>query len=79
MATWAFAYEFMDVSLVSDASFDREAALIDPSMSTGHPKLDRFFREHFAAYTGQWVRKHPELKKLSALTQRLIKSQKEIA
>lgn len=77
VSAWAYAYEMMDHSLVSDALFDSEAALIDPSMSTGHKVIDAFFREHFVAYSGQWVRKHPEQRKLLALCQRLISYQKD--
>lgn len=72
VAVWAYAYEVLDVSLVSDETFDRECQAVDPSVSTGHPKLDKFFRDQFADYTGQWVHKHPEKAKLAALTKRII-------
>lgn len=78
VSVWAYAYELLDVSLVSDAEFDREAQAVDVNVSTGHPQLDAFFREHFADYTGQWVHKHPEKHKLAMLAKRYIlnKSQK---
>ena len=71
IALWAYAYEMRDNPLVSDAEFDREALLVQPEMSTGHAKLDRFFREEFAPHTGQWIYKHPELHKVVALYRRL--------
>lgn len=64
LAVWAYAYEFEAVSLVSDAEFDKESYLVDPSTNTGRADLDHFFRTSFAAYTGQWIYKHPELDKV---------------
>lgn len=74
VALWAYAYEIANDELVPDAVFDREALLIDPKVPTGHRVLDRFFREKFASYTGQWVNEHPELHKLAALYRRLTSS-----
>lgn len=75
LAVWAYAYEALDHSLVSDERFDREAKLVDVSVSTGNPKLDKFFATHFADYTGQWVHKHPERWKLDRLARAAIKRQ----
>lgn len=72
VATWAWAYERYDSPLASDARFDEQSYLIDPSIATGHEKLDVFFRTRFAACTGQWVYKHPELDRLDLLTRYLI-------
>jgi tRNA/tmRNA/rRNA uracil-C5-methylase (TrmA/RlmC/RlmD family) len=72
VSVWAYAYEVLDVSLVSDELYDRECYLVDPKVTTGRPRLDEFFRKHFAAYTGQWVRLHPEQAKLHALTRAVI-------
>lgn len=69
VAAWAYAYEIDGDPLVSDAIYDSEAAKIDPSVSTGHARLDEFFRCEFAPYTGQWVRSHPELHKLARVVQ----------
>jgi len=74
VAVWAYAYEVFDVSLVSDHRFDEECKLIDPKVSTGNARLDSFFRKTFAAHTGQWVHKHPEVGRLEYLTRRLINS-----
>lgn len=72
LAVWAYAYEFLDVSLVSDQRFDEEAKLVDLKVSTGHRQLDAFFRKHFQAYTGQWVRSHPDLRRLATYTQAVV-------
>lgn len=71
LALWAYAYEYENTSLVSDAVFDAESALVDVTMSTGNPKLDKFFAKHFEACTGMWVHKHPEMHKVQALYRRL--------
>jgi len=75
VSVWAYAYELLDRSLVSDETFDRECKLVDPSISTGHEVLDVFFREQFADYTGQWVHRHPEKHKLAALARSYIHKQ----
>jgi hypothetical protein len=72
VACWAYAYEVLDVSLVSDHRFDEECKLIDPKVSTGNARLDSFFRKTFSAHTGQWVHKHPDINRLSSLVRRLV-------
>lgn len=67
VAAWAYAYEVESNPIVDDARYDAEAALIRPNMDTGHAVLDKFFREEFAAYTGSWVNRHPELDKLAGV------------
>lgn len=57
----AYAYEMLNVSIMSDEAFDNLAAEINPGRSTGHPGLDTFFRKHFNPYTGMWIRQHPDL------------------
>jgi hypothetical protein len=74
VACWAYAYEVLDVSLVSDHRFDEECKLIDPKVSTGNPRLDSFFRKTFSAHTGQWVHKHPDITRLCTVTSRLVAS-----
>ena len=75
LSIWAYAYEFENDSLVSDVRFDKEARLVDVSVSTGNPKLDAFFREHFQPDTGMWVQNHPELNKLTRIYIRYYKNQ----
>lgn len=69
IALWAYAYEIMDDPLVTDAEFDALGLLIDPSLTTGNRKLDRFFEEHFTPSTGMWVRNHPDQRGLHRLYQ----------
>lgn len=56
----AYAYELLNETIMSDAEFDALAMSIQPSMSTGHAVLDRFFMAQFDPFTGLWVRKHPD-------------------
>jgi len=58
---WAYAYEFMGESLVSDAQYDEVSLKIRPQMSTGHEVLDEFFRTQFTPDSGMWIRWHPDL------------------
>jgi hypothetical protein len=67
VSLWAYAYELEDNPIVSDAVFDSTARCIKPEVTTGHPVLDQFFKEHFKAYTGSWIHMHPELEKVSAI------------
>lgn len=66
VSVWAYAYEFMDESMVPDHVFDREAKLIDPNMRTSYKgkdnrAIDQFFREVFFPDSGMWIHKHPNL------------------
>lgn len=60
----AYAYEFENDSIMSDAEFDELALSVCPELDTGNEKLDEFFRTEFDPATGQWVHKHPELEGL---------------
>lgn len=73
MSLWALAYERYSTIMVDDWTFDTECKKVDPSISTGHDVMDKFFREEFSAFTGQWIHKHPEIDKLDALYHRLQK------
>ena len=61
----------MAYPMADDALFDETAKAIDTTVDTGHPVLDKFFREEFGPETGQWIHKHPELDKIAALYVRL--------
>ena len=63
-AVAAYAYEFENDPIMSDAEFDALCAEIDPDVLTGNHQLDLFFLIEFEPDTGQWVHKHPELRKL---------------
>lgn len=73
VALWAYAYEFENVSLVSDAKFDEWCLKVNRSIRTGHDVMDAFFCEGgvFDPCTGMWVHQHPELDKLAQLYARL--------
>lgn len=60
VAAWAYAYEVMNESLVSDHVFDAECLKVDLSVSTGDKKMDAWFKKHFDPSTGMWVRNHPD-------------------
>lgn len=62
----ALAYERYDDPTMSDAEFDDLARQIDPSIDTGNPALDAFFRTEFKPNTGSWIHRHPELDKVDA-------------
>jgi hypothetical protein len=56
----AYAYEYKDDSVMSDADFDELSKQINVTVKTGNRKLDHFFKKHFQPDTGMWIRKHPE-------------------
>ena len=74
VALWAWAYEKHADPLVSDAKFDATSEEIDPKIHTGNKLLDDFFKNEFAACTGQWVLSHPETDKLEAIYKYLKRS-----
>lgn len=67
LALWAYAYEFKNTSLVSDAVFDIECMMVNLNLNTNRPDLDNWFRKNFTPCTGMWIRNHPELDKISEL------------
>lgn len=67
VAIWAYAYEFEDNPLVSDAIFDSECAKINPAVATTRPELDEWFKQQFSPHTGSWVHVHPDLERLRSL------------
>jgi hypothetical protein len=66
----AYAYEYRNNSVMSDAEFDEMSYLVDTSIATGNRKLDNFFKKHFEPATGMWVRKHPDKKGLVNIYER---------
>ena len=71
VALWAYAYEVHDNPLVDDGKFDETCERINLSVSTGNKKMDTWFRRNFDPCTGSWIHKHPDLKGLEALYQRI--------
>jgi len=63
----AYAYEFCDNSIMSDAQFDEMCNDINPLIKTGNKIMDKFFKEKFDPSTGQWIHSHPELDKIKHL------------
>lgn len=72
LSIWAYAYEFLNHSFVSDARFDEEAKKVDLNVKTNRPDLDEWFKKNFSPHTGSWVQSHPELNRLDNLTRSLI-------
>jgi len=69
----AYAYEMLDVSVMSDTEFDSLSKSLDPSFSTGNKVMDDFFSREFNADTGVWIHKHPDLKGIKSLYERYYK------
>lgn len=59
VAVWAYAYEYLSASIVSDAIFDETCRAINLKISTGNSKIDSWFKKNFQPHTGQWVGSHP--------------------
>ena len=72
VATCAWAYEYYNEPLISDAEYDKLAERIDTSEETARPDLDRWFRKNYKSHTGSWVHAHPELPRLDELTRNLL-------
>lgn len=73
LAVWSYAYEFENVSLVSDGTFDVESYLVNLKQPTNRPGLDFWFQIHFQPATGLWVHHHPELDKIKNVYNRFYK------
>ena len=71
----AYAYEYLNAPIMSDAEFDALAQQIDVTQKTGNKKLDNFFKNNFNADTGLWIHKHPEKSKLKYLYEEYYKCQ----
>ena len=65
----AYAYEYMNISIMTDAEFDVLSLKIDPQLSTGNKKMDKFFKKQFDPSTGMWIHKHPEKNKLRRIVE----------
>jgi len=63
----AYAYEILNVSIMSDSEFDSLSQCVNPKIKTGNKKLDKFFSEKFDPSTGMWISSHPELDKIRDL------------
>lgn len=63
----AYAYEIENDAVLDDATYDKLASEINPSLDTGNTLLDDFFLFEFSPDTGQWIHDHPELDKIKKL------------
>lgn len=73
LAVAAYAYEFKDAEIISDAEFDKMCLEVNVKVDTGNKIMDGFFKKHFDSSTGQWIHKHPELDKIAQLYERFYK------
>ena len=71
----AFAYEYLNSPIMSDADFDSLSQQIDIKKQTGNKMLDTFFEKHFTVDSGMWIHKHPEKTKLKYLYEEYYKCQ----
>jgi len=71
----AFAYEYLNSPIMSDADFDSLSQQIDVKKQTGNKTLDTFFEKHFTVDSGMWIHKHPEKTKLKYLYEEYYKCQ----
>ena len=71
----AFAYEYLNSPIMSDADFDSLSQKIDVKKQTGNKMLDTFFEKHFTVDSGMWIHKHPEKTKLKYLYEEYYKCQ----
>ena len=70
----AYAYEFLNDSIMSDHDFDQLSLQINPQQETGNDMMDKFIKTQFQPDTGMWVRWHPEVKKLDYLYKKYYKT-----
>lgn len=57
----SYAYEVEHDSIMTDHEFDDMCKMIDLSIDTTNPEMDKWFRENFAPHTGCWIHKHPHI------------------
>jgi hypothetical protein len=74
----AYAYEYHDDPIMSDAEFDKLALQINKKTKTGNALLDTFFSTRFMPDTGMWIRKHPEQRKLEHLYKTYYKGKSNV-
>lgn len=72
VAVAAYAYEFLNTPIMTDAQFDRMCLRIKTERSTGNRKLDKWFIQNFDPSTGMWVHKHPDKAGLERIAKLII-------
>lgn len=73
LSIWAYAYEFENHSVVSDAVYDVESYQVDLSVETDRLDLDYWLRAFFDPSTGLWIHGHPELSRIKQLYERFYR------
>lgn len=73
VSVWAYAYEIMNESLVSDALYDETCRSICPFIRTGNDIMDTFFLNEFDPSTGMWIHRHPQIEGIRKLYERWYK------
>lgn len=73
LAVAAYAYEFDDNSIITDAEFDKMCLEVNPTMSTKNRRMDNFFKNKFDPSTGQWIHSHPDLKRIQEIYEKYYK------
>ena len=59
VAVWAYSYENLAASIVSDAKFDKTCLQINLAVDTADAEMDTWFRKNFHPDTGQWIHSYP--------------------
>jgi hypothetical protein len=72
LAVAAYAYEIMHCPVMSDSEFDELAKSIDLTVDTRRPDLDKWFRKYFDPFTGMWIHRHPERRRIEQLAKFVI-------
>jgi len=74
LAVAAYAYEVLNLPIMTDSDFDALAKKIDLSINTRRPDLDKWFRENFSPSTGMWVLNHPDRRRLDTIATNILKN-----
>lgn len=69
----AYAYEYLNRPIMSDAEFDQLSVNIDLSIKTRRPELDAWFKRNFEPHTGMWIHSHPEKNLLDYFAKLILK------
>lgn len=72
LAVWAYAYEIMGETLVSDHHFDDECRKVNLLQPTGNKQMDAWFKKNFEPCSGMWVHNHPNKKRLAEMANEIL-------
>lgn len=64
VSIYALAYEYYNVSLVSDEKYDFLASTVNLTNTTKRPDLDEWFINNYSPDTSIWVWNRPEINQL---------------